>query len=322
MGLATCSVSIVCLINIWKGFHGQYSLLVNTYLVTPTACFLITHTMIKLSNAGSYWPFMLSLAYYFVLPERRALFFNILTALIFIPTAWLILEQSSAVRFSAVMLGVNLFAYFSIHQMNVLHGHLKEQALKDRLLLEAIPDPVIIYAPNREITYINQAFEGIYGWTKNELIGGTIDFVPSEEVERTKKAWHQTLNDEKIFFETKRKTKDGRVLDIQQRTAIIKDQKGNHSASIVLHRDVTIIKQSELERERLIDDLKQALAKVKTLSGFLPICSSCKKIRDDKGYWNQIESYVRDHSEAEFSHGICPECANKLYPEMKTKEQN
>ncbi|MBU0730758.1 MAG: DUF3365 domain-containing protein [Proteobacteria bacterium] len=62
--------------------------------------------------------------------------------------------------------------------------------------------------------------------------------------------------------------------------------------------------------------LRQALDKVKTLSGFLPICASCKKIRDDKGYWNQIETYVRDHSEAEFSHSICPDCAQELYPEF------
>ena len=63
-------------------------------------------------------------------------------------------------------------------------------------------------------------------------------------------------------------------------------------------------------------EVKEALAEVKTLSGFLPICASCKNIRDDKGYWNQIEAYIRDHSDAEFSHGICPECAKKLYPEF------
>ena len=65
--------------------------------------------------------------------------------------------------------------------------------------------------------------------------------------------------------------------------------------------------------------LEEALSKVKVLSGFLPICSSCKKIRDDKGYWNQIESYIKEHSMAEFSHGICPECAKKLYPEFYNK---
>ena len=73
-------------------------------------------------------------------------------------------------------------------------------------------------------------------------------------------------------------------------------------------------KELEKERERLIADLKEALVEVRTLSGLLPICSSCKKIRDDKGYWNQIESFISAHSEAEFSHGICPECARRLYP--------
>jgi hypothetical protein len=70
--------------------------------------------------------------------------------------------------------------------------------------------------------------------------------------------------------------------------------------------DVTEKKQAEQEREELIRELREALSKVKTLSGMLPICSSCKKIRDDKGYWRQVEVYIRDHSEAEFTHGICP----------------
>jgi len=65
--------------------------------------------------------------------------------------------------------------------------------------------------------------------------------------------------------------------------------------------------------------LQAALDNVKTLRGLLPICSSCKKIRDDSGYWNQIELYVRDHSDADFSHGICPDCAKELYPELYEK---
>lgn len=73
-------------------------------------------------------------------------------------------------------------------------------------------------------------------------------------------------------------------------------------------------KHAQIEKDKLIVELKEALNKVKTLSGLLPICASCKKIRDDSGYWNQIESYIRDHSEAEFSHSICPECAKKFYP--------
>lgn len=82
----------------------------------------------------------------------------------------------------------------------------------------------------------------------------------------------------------------------------------------------TMARQYRDEREKLITELHTALDKVKLLSGFLPICASCKKIRDDKGYWQQIESYIRDHSEAEFSHGICPDCAHKLYPDCFPKK--
>jgi hypothetical protein len=74
--------------------------------------------------------------------------------------------------------------------------------------------------------------------------------------------------------------------------------------------------RAEEKQKNLIIELQKALAEVKTLSGMLPICAGCKKVRDDKGYWNQIESYLSDHSEAKFSHGICPECAKKLYPEL------
>ena len=69
------------------------------------------------------------------------------------------------------------------------------------------------------------------------------------------------------------------------------------------------------------NELQKALSEIKTLSGLLPICASCKKIRDDKGYWNQIELYIRDHTEAEFSHSLCPICAEKLYGEL-IKENN
>jgi PAS domain S-box-containing protein len=81
-------------------------------------------------------------------------------------------------------------------------------------------------------------------------------------------------------------------------------------------RDITQRKRREEEREKLLKELQDALAQVKTLSGMIPICASCKKIRDDNGYWNQIESYISSHSEALFSHGICPECAKKLYGEF------
>jgi DNA-binding NtrC family response regulator len=68
-----------------------------------------------------------------------------------------------------------------------------------------------------------------------------------------------------------------------------------------------------IERQKLRTQLKQSMKEINTLRGFLPICANCKKIRDDQGYWTQIETYISMHSEAEFSHGICPECVVKLY---------
>jgi K+-sensing histidine kinase KdpD len=76
------------------------------------------------------------------------------------------------------------------------------------------------------------------------------------------------------------------------------------------------LQQHIKEREKLVGELKAALAEVKTLTGLLPICSHCKKIRDDRGYWSQIELYLREHSNANFTHSICPECARKFYPEV------
>ena len=91
----------------------------------------------------------------------------------------------------------------------------------------------------------------------------------------------------------------------------------NQIAGAIANAQLFIERKRALEdREQLILQLQKALTEVKQLSGLLPICASCKKIRDDKGYWNQIESYIRDRSEAEFSHGICPECMKKLYPDV------
>ncbi len=75
-------------------------------------------------------------------------------------------------------------------------------------------------------------------------------------------------------------------------------------------------------RNRLVTQREQALAQVRTLSGLLPICANCKKIRDDTGYWNSVESYIGTRSEAEFTHGICPDCVRELYPEIADKVLN
>jgi PAS domain S-box-containing protein len=91
-----------------------------------------------------------------------------------------------------------------------------------------------------------------------------------------------------------------------------------HASRLILLAiiDATDRIEAEREKEKLIADLRKAFDEIKTLRGIIPICASCKKIRDDKGYWNQVEVYVSDHTEADFSHGLCPVCAKKLYPDI------
>jgi len=88
-----------------------------------------------------------------------------------------------------------------------------------------------------------------------------------------------------------------------------------------LEKEIALRKEKEKENKKLIAELKLALANVKTLSGFLPICTHCKKIRDDKGKWNQLETYIYNHSDANFSHSICPNCAKQHYPDYDIYEE-
>ena len=96
-------------------------------------------------------------------------------------------------------------------------------------------------------------------------------------------------------------SKDELERRVKERTAALEESNER------LYEEIT-------RRKELIQELQAALGDVKTLSGLLPICSSCKKIRDDGGYWNQIEVFIREHSDAEFSHSVCPECIEQLYP--------
>ncbi len=96
-------------------------------------------------------------------------------------------------------------------------------------------------------------------------------------------------------------------------------QKELENKNLILQDEIEERKQIELEHEKLIEELQSALTEVKTLRGFLPICANCKNIRNDEGYWEQIEVYIKDRSDVDFSHSICPDCVAKLYPDLDIK---
>ncbi len=106
-------------------------------------------------------------------------------------------------------------------------------------------------------------------------------------------------------------TIDNQWYDIRDRAITWVD---GRTVRLEIATNVTQRKIAEIEKEELLAELQKALDEVKTLKGIIPICSSCKNIRDDKGYWNRIETYIEEHTDAEFTHGVCQECAKKLYP--------
>jgi len=109
------------------------------------------------------------------------------------------------------------------------------------------------------------------------------------------------------------------VRKYELRLSIIHDRFNRVIGKILVLRDITEHKKIEAERENLIHNLQEAMNQVKTLNGLLPICANCKKIRDDQGYWHNVEEYIQKHSEADFTHGICPECMEKYYPDIAAK---
>ena len=111
--------------------------------------------------------------------------------------------------------------------------------------------------------------------------------------------------------------KDGRIICFHCTANVaLRDENGNPTRIIEISRDITELKKAEAEKDRLIGELREASEKIKTLKKLLPICASCKKVRNDQGYWQQVEVYLRDNAEILFSHSICPECSKKLYPDL------
>ena len=162
----------------------------------------------------------------------------------------------------------------------------------------------------------NEQWLRMMGYTREETIGHTVSELSIWANARTRETMKQKFLDqgflrgELVQF----RTKSGEMKDILWSIEIVKYQ-GNE-VILSLPYDITEHKRVFEEREKLIVELEKALSDVRKLGGLLPICSSCKKIRNDEGYWQQIEVYIKEHSEADFSHGICPDCVKKLYPEF------
>lgn len=177
--------------------------------------------------------------------------------------------------------------------------------------IENAPYGVFVTDETGHYILVNGASCAITGYLRSELLGmHVLDTAAPENHDEAMKHFQTVVDTGKSIGDLKYVHKNG-----QTRWWTVNAVKLNEKRYIGFTLDITEAKEAEKEKELLIQELKDALAQVKKLSGFIPICASCKKIRDDTGYWRQVEEYVMAHSEAEFSHGICPDCMRRLYPD-------
>ena len=194
---------------------------------------------------------------------------------------------------------------------------LRESERKFRSVAQSANDAIISSNSTGNIVFWNIAAQKMFGYVEEEIIGQPLTILMPERYRKVHKRSmerHSSSGESKVIGKTLELSglrKD--LSEFQMELSLATWNVGQDVFYTGIIRDISERKRVEEEREKLLLDLQDALAKVKTLSGLLPICAACKKIRDDKGYWNQIESYIRDHSEADFTHSICPECSKKLY---------
>lgn len=190
---------------------------------------------------------------------------------------------------------------------------LQESEERFRLMFDRALDAIVLQTPNGGILAANRAACILTGYSHRELLSKTIaDLIPAEcsaEFVGKSRRWK---GGSPPTLETVALCQDGTSTPVE--LTLTPFRVSGDLLFLTVARDISERKRADDERDRFVADLKEELANVRTLDGMLPICASCKSIRDADGYWRQVEMYVQEHTNAEFTHGICPDCLQKLYP--------
>lgn len=182
-------------------------------------------------------------------------------------------------------------------------------------IIESSMDMIIAVDNDRRITEFNRAAEETLGYRREEVLGKHVNILFAD-VKEGESVYKITIHDKRNIQEILNKRKNGQIFPCLLASSVLLDSGGVKRGQMGISRDITEVKKAEAEREQLIGNLREALENVKTLKGLLPICAQCKKIRDDDGFWQQVESYIEDQLDTEFSHGMCPDCLKETYPEI------
>ena len=173
---------------------------------------------------------------------------------------------------------------------------------------------LLIHPENGNIIDANGTACEFYGYTKHEITNMRIMDINTLSEEQVFKEMQKARLAKCKKFTFRHRLSSGAVKDVEVFSGPI-TLSGEKVLYSIIH-DISERRRIEQERENLIAKLEQAMAEIKRLRGILPICATCKKIRDGEGYWSQIETYISTHSEVEFTHGICPECEGEIYSSL------
>ncbi|MFC1856286.1 PAS domain S-box protein, partial [Thermodesulfobacteriota bacterium] len=197
----------------------------------------------------------------------------------------------------------------------ILYEELHESEFMYRTIVNSTNEAIYFHTLQGEFLEVNDVACEMLGYEKDELLKLRLCDVDTEDtVRKAKVNIRKIKRNGRLVFESEQRRKGGNKIPVEISSRTI-EYKGK-PAILSIVRDITERKKMEEDQNELIRELKKAVASVKTMKRLLPICSSCKKIRDDKGYWSQIESYISRHTDTLFSHSICPCCAERLYPEL------
>lgn len=210
-----------------------------------------------------------------------------------------------------------------VHRVKIAEKKRKEDYLFLHQLLNAIPAPVFYKDSNYVYLGCNDDFADFLGMAKEDIVGKTVYEIAPKELAEIYHVKDKELMDNPgvQVYESKVKKSEGRVMNVIFHKATFLNMNGDLNGMIGVILNITELRAAEAEKEKTIAELEEALGEVKTLSGLLPICASCKKIRDDSGFWQRLEKYIRDRSHADFSHSICPDCAQQLVEDYNESEQ-
>jgi len=198
---------------------------------------------------------------------------------------------------------------------------LRKSEERYRTLTEASLDIIFIVSRDDLVEYVNTSAAELFHRKPEELIGKTRASLFPQDVFNQQQRSLQIVFDTGMhrYIESKMAHKDQETW-LGTWLVPLRDGAGRITAVMGVSRDITNRKWLEEDKQKLLNKLQDALSQVKTLNGLLPICSMCKKIRDDKGYWQQVESYIQKHTDATFTHGVCPDCFPKLYPDFDSAQ--